>query len=114
MARDIWLAIIGIIYEDWEDFTYVGELPVDPPLALFDRIVYLIDHNIFCNLTRAKDGTENKLLRTVYRTHDTGVIRESNFQEYSAGSRNPLANIFRRKKKVYRPAPEDEGRIYKD
>jgi hypothetical protein len=94
LARDIWFATIGLIYENWEIFTYEGEEAVDPPLALFDKIVYLVDHNVFTNLTRARNGTENKLLRTVYRTHDVVAERATDIQDRT--KRGMFSNLFGR------------------
>ena len=96
LGRDIRLNIIEIIYEEREDFVYEGEnVEEESDLALCTSIVLLIDHNIFANLTRAKNGGESKLLRTVYRSQDS-ISDISRSQEMQPQG-NFLSNLFKRR-----------------
>ncbi len=96
LGRDIRLNIIEIIYEEREDFVYEGQdEKEESDLALCTSIVLLIDHNIFANLTRAKNGGESKLLRTVYRSQDS-ISDISRSQEMQPQG-NFLSNLFKRK-----------------
>jgi hypothetical protein len=96
MARLIRVNIIDAIYENWELFTYEGEEINEPNLSLCDEVVNLIDHNIFSNLTRAKNGTENKLLRTVYRSHDMQQVAERSLETQNRGGM--FGGLFKRKR----------------
>lgn len=109
MARSLRLNIIDAIYENWELFTYEDEDITDPNLSLCDEIVNLIDHNCFSNLTRAKNGTENRLLRTIYRAHDMGQVVSRSVETQS---RNPFSGIFRRKR-FFVPRGIDESNFNK-
>jgi len=85
MGRDIRWEIIETIYMDWEDFNYVKDLSGKPDLSIYGYIVHLIDHNVFSNLTRAKNGAENKLLRTVYKSVEQGSLIERNVENPNRG-----------------------------
>jgi hypothetical protein len=95
MARSIRFNIIDAIHENWELFTYAGEKIEEPNLSLCDEIVCLIDHNCFANLTRAKDGRESRLIRTVYKQHDMAQVAQRSIETQSGGM---FSGLFRRKR----------------
>ena len=104
LGKDVRLNIIEIIHEDWEDFTYVGEVAEEPDLSLCTQIVLMIDHNVFANLTRAKGGGESKLLRTVYRSHEVGSQIERSVETQGQGG-NFFSNLFRKKQQPQMQQP---------
>lgn len=94
MARSIRLNIIEIIHEGWEKFGILdNESSEEPDLSICDQIVLLIDHNIFSNLTRAEDGAESKLIRTVYRSHDQQQLEKLTQTSQGSGF---FGKLFRR------------------
>ena len=96
LSRSIRLNIIEIMHEHWEKFGVFDEgNEEEPDLSICTQIVLLIDHNIFTNLTRAKDGGESKLIRTVYRSHDqTQFAKETQLTEKTGGF---LGSLFKRR-----------------
>lgn len=97
MAKTIKLEMINTVYMNWEEFNYEDDLSDEPDISAYDFIVNLIDHNVFSNLTRAKDGTENKLLRTVYRSNESGSSVERTV-ETQGGKGNWVSNLFTKNK----------------